>query len=197
MMVPNWIGKGSTVEDPLGHGERAVAWLRRLKHPKNPAKGHPFQLDPWQERIIRRIYGLRNDDGTRIVRRVVLLLPRGNRKTALCAALTLLHLVGPERQDGGLIVSAASAHVQARELFEEAAFIVQADARLSKHLNVRDYTSSITMPAQRCRYVAVASDGKVLHGKTPNVIIADEIHAWEGCASGKHSTRHWSRCPER
>lgn len=113
---------------------------------------------------------------------MVLLLPRGNRKTSLCAAITLLHLIGPERTPGGLIVSAASAHEQALELYNEAALIVQATPSLSKHLQVREYVSRIAFPAARSRYVAVASDGKVQHGKTPNVVIADELHAWEGRA---------------
>lgn len=180
MLSPAWISDNSPIPDPLGYGERAVAWLRRLKHPKNPAPGHPFQLDPWQERIIRAIYGPRNPDGTRVVRRVVLLLPRGNRKTSLCAAITLLHLIGPERLPGGLTISAASAHEQARELFNEAATIVQADKRLGKHLTVRDYTSTIALPAERSRYVAVSSKGNAHHGKTPTVAVLDEIHVWSG-----------------
>jgi phage terminase large subunit-like protein len=182
MLNPPWISDCSPIPDPLGCGERAVTWLRRLKHPKNPAPGHRFQLDPWQERIVRRLYGPRHEDGSRVVRRLVLLLPRGNRKTSLCAAITLLHLIGPERAPGNLVVSAASAHEQALELFNEAAMIVQGDRRLQKHLNVRDYVSRIAFPAERSRYVAVASDGKVQHGKTPNVVIADELHAWEGRA---------------
>lgn len=182
MMTPSWISDGSVIPDPLGYGERAVQWLRMLKHPKNPAPGHPFQLDGWLERIIRRLYGPRRADGTRIVRRLVLLLPRGNRKTSLCAAITLLHLIGPEKAPGNLIVSAASAHEQALELFNEAALLVEHDRRLAKHLTVREYTSTITFGRDRSRYRAVASDGKVQHGKTPNVVIADELHAWEGRA---------------
>ncbi|GGA81178.1 terminase [Brucella endophytica] len=185
MMTPSWIDRPEEIDDPHGHGERAVQWLRRLKHPKNPAPGHPFQLDDWQEKVIRRIYGPRHPDGSRVVRRVVLLLPRGNRKTSLCAAITLLHLMGPERLPGGLTVSAASAHVQALELFNEAAMIVQSDPRMSKHLSVREYTSTISFRKERSRYIAVASDGKVQHGKTPNVVIADEVHAWEGRAGQK------------
>ena len=182
MMIPSWIKSGSEIDDPFGYGERAVQWLRRLKHPKNPAPGRPFQLDPFQEQIIRKLYGPRHEDRTRIVRRLVLLLPRGNRKTSLGAAITLLHLMGPERQPGNLIVSAAAAHEQARELFNETALIIGGDKRLNKHLNVRDYTSTIGFPAERSRYIAVASDGKVQHGKTPNVVIADELHAWTGAA---------------
>lgn len=182
MLRPEWLDNPELIPDPFGYGERAVKFLRMLRHPKNPAPGHPFQLDPWQEAVIRAIYGPRNEDGTRIVRRVVLLLPRGNRKTSLCAAITLLHLMGPERLPGGLTVSAASAHEQAMELFLEAAMIVEHDPRLRKRLEIREYVSRIAYPEIRSRYIAVAADGKTLHGKTPNVIIADELHAWEGRA---------------
>ncbi|MAZ27999.1 MAG: terminase [Cytophagaceae bacterium] len=182
MLVPSWINEPDSIPDPEGKGERAVRWLRLLKHPKNPALGHPFQLDPWAENVVRRIYGPRNEDGSRTVRRVVLLLPRGNRKTSLCAALMLLHLFGPESVPGGLIISAASAHEQAMELFNEAAMIVHFDKRLRKYLSVREYVSRIACEKRQSRYVAIASDGKVQHGKTPNVVIADELHAWEGRA---------------
>lgn len=182
MLIPSWITDNSLIDDPFGNGERAVQWLRRLKHPKNPAKGNPFQLDQWQERIIRKLYGPRTEDGRRIVKRLVLLLPRGNRKTSLCAAINLLHLMGPEKAPGNLILSAAAAHEQARELFLETALLVECDKRLSDHLEVRDYISQITFKRDRNRYVAVASDGKTQHGKTPNVIIADELHAWTGAA---------------
>lgn len=180
MLIPSWISGTTEIPDPFGYGQRAVDWLRMLKHPKNPAPGHPFQLDPWAEKTIRRIYGPRHEDGRRIVRRVVLLLPRGNRKTSLAAAINLLHLIGPEREPGGLIVSAASAHEQALELFNETALIIDCDRRLRNHLQIREYVSRISYPKMRSRYIAVASDGKVQHGKTPNVVIADELHAWEG-----------------
>lgn len=180
MMRPGWIDDVENIPDPRGRGEAAVRWLRMLKHPKSRLPGRAFQLDPWQEAVIRRIYGPRHPDGTRIVRRVVLLLPRGNRKTSLGAAITLLHLVGPEREPGGLIISAASAHEQAMELFNEAKLIVTHDRRLDRNLSVRDYVSRISYEKAGTRYIAIASDGKVQHGKTPNVVIADELHAWEG-----------------
>lgn len=78
---PEWIYDGSAIPDPLGHGERAVEFLRRLKHPASTAPGGRFQLLDWQERIVRRIYGPRNPDGSRVVKSVFLMLPRGNRKT--------------------------------------------------------------------------------------------------------------------
>ncbi|WP_375763083.1 terminase large subunit [Bradyrhizobium sp. Pha-3] len=195
MLIPSWIDSGEEIPDPFGYGAKAVDWLRKLKHPSNPAPGHPFQLDPWQERIVLRIYGPRHLDdvyddgilvarkGSRIVRRVILVLPRGNRKTSLAAAMNLLHLVGPEKHPGSLIVSAASAHEQALELFQEAALIIEHDRRLSQHVKIlRGNNHTMTFGKQNIRYKAVASDGKVQHGKTPKVVIADELHAWEGRA---------------
>src|SRR4051794_14774689 len=105
---PSWVDDGSDIPDPLGYGERAVKFIRALKHPKSQRPGHPFQLDPWMERIVRRIYGPRHADGTRIVKTVFAMIPRGNRKTTLGAALALLHSIGPERTPGGQIVLAAA-----------------------------------------------------------------------------------------
>ena len=91
---PAWIYDASPIADPLGYGERAVQFLRRLRHPNSDAPGGAFQLAPWQERIVRRIYGPRHPDGRRIVQNVFFLVPRGNRKTSLAAALALLLLDG-------------------------------------------------------------------------------------------------------
>lgn len=112
----------------------------------------------------------------------MLLLPRGNRKTPLCAAITLLHLIRPERLPGGRIISAASTREQARELFREAALIVENDQRLKKQVPVRDYTSTITFKKERIEYRAIYSDGAGQHKKTPNVVIMDELHAWRAAA---------------
>nr|WP_245803094.1 hypothetical protein [Acuticoccus yangtzensis] len=94
---PSWVFDGSDIPDPLGHGERAVRALRALRHPLSTLPRQAFDLAPWQERVVRRIYGPRHPNGDRIVRKVVLLIPRGNRKTSFGAGLALLHTIGPER----------------------------------------------------------------------------------------------------
>ena len=118
---PEWIFDGSDIPDPLGYGQRAVDFLRVLRHPKSRLAKRAFDLTDWQERIVRRIYGPCHPDGRRIVRNVVMLLPRGGRKTSLGAGLGLLHSIGPERVPGGLALFAASDREQARIGFEEAA----------------------------------------------------------------------------
>lgn len=172
---PAWVFDGSPIPDPLGFGERAVKFLRALKHPKT---GRAFRLDPWQERIVRRIYGPRHDDGTRIVRNVVMMIPRGARKTTLGAALALLHTVGPEKVPGGQVALAAYDREQARIAFDEARGIVSADWRIGAAVRVRDFKHEIIHAKSRATLKAVSSDANAANGRTPAFVLFDEIHAW-------------------
>src|SRR5690606_23118216 len=129
---------GSEIPDPFGFGERAVRFLRALRHPKSHLPGRAFQLDPWQERIVRRIYGPRDEHGHRIVNTVALMLPRGNRKTSLAAALALLHTIGPERIPGGEAIFAAADRKQAGIGFREASGIIREDKRLVAATKLHD-----------------------------------------------------------
>lgn len=190
---PEWIYDGSEIPDPplfrlksgemVGGGERAVRFLRSLRHPKSKSPGRRFELDPWQERIVRRIYGPRHEDGTRIVSTVVLLLPRGNRKTSLAAALSLLHTIGPERSPGGEAIFAASDRKQASIGFREALSIIRADKRVSNAVQVSDAinsTKSITYNKDGTRLETISADGNRQHGRTPNFVLVDELHIWRG-----------------
>lgn len=180
---PAWIYDGSDIPDPFGYGARAVEFLRALRHPKSILPNRAFQLDPWQERIVRRIYGPRHEDGTRIVSRVALLLPRGNRKTSLAAALALLHTIGPERRPGGEAIFAAADRKQAGIGFREAAGIIREDRRLVSAVNIYDAHNAPKKLLYRkdASYLEVISgDGGPQHGRTPGFVLADEIHIWKG-----------------
>lgn len=180
---PAWVFDNSPIPDPLGHGERAVEFLRRLRHPASNAPKRRFQLAPWQERIVRRIYGPRHADGTRIVKDVFLMVPRGNRKTSLAAALALLHLFGPERVPAGQIIFAASDREQAGIGFREAAEIVRMGKTLkaaSRIYDAHNSSKSIKSKIDGSTLKAVSSDGRAQHGTTPTFILADEIHVWKG-----------------
>ena len=180
---PAWIYDDTPIDDPFGYGERAVAFLRLLRHPKSRAPGRAFQLDHWQERIVRRIYGPRHPNGDRIIKTVVLLLPRGNRKTSLSAALALLHTIGPERVPGGEAIFAAGDRTQASIGFREAANIVREDKRLIAATTIYDAHNSakkIVLDRDGSFLEIVSSDGKRQHGRTPGFVLADELHIWQG-----------------
>lgn len=180
---PAWIFDGSPIDDPDEHGKRAVEFLRRLKHPNSTAPKNAFQLYDWQERIIRRIYGPRHADGRRVVETVFWMIPRGNRKTSLAAALALLHTIGPEKVPAGQVIFAASDREQAGLGFKEAANIVRMDKRLVAATRIYDAHNSakkITYPKFGVELQAISSDGAAQHGKTPAFVLVDEIHVWKG-----------------
>ena len=52
-----WTFDNSPLPDPHGYGERAVKFISALRHAKSSLPKKQLQLDPWQERIVRRIYG--------------------------------------------------------------------------------------------------------------------------------------------
>lgn len=172
------ISDDTEIPDPFGYGERAVQFLRALRHPKSTLPKMAFDLSPWQERIVRAIYGPRHEDGRRIVRTVAIMLPRGNRKTSLGAALALLHTIGPEALPRGECMAAASDRSQARIAYEEALSIIRCDTRMDGRLHLTDSKNRIRNPKIGAFFEAISADAKTAHGHTPVFALVDELHAW-------------------
>lgn len=179
---PAWVFDGSQIDDPFGFGEQAVQFLRSLSHPQSTLPGLAFQLDPWLERIVRRIYGPRHPDGKRIVKDVWLQVPRGNRKTSTAAALALLHLLGPEAVPQGQAYFCAADRKQAEIGFLEALGIIRADKNLSDVVSVNNPkigTKSIQSHLDGSILETTTSDGDKFHGTSPTFVMCDEVHIWK------------------
>jgi len=179
MSRPAWLFDESPIPDPLGYGQRAVDFLRALRHPKSKLPGRAFQLDPWVERLVRRIYGPRDADGQRQVRTVFAMIPRGARKTSVGAALIALHTFGSERVPNGQVVSAAADSKQAQIAYDEALGIIHAMPEVAGKLQIRVGTHKIRHPKKGATYESISSDGATQHGRTVNFLLSDEVHAWK------------------
>lgn len=176
---PDWIYDGTVIEDPFGHGDRAVDFLKRLRHPKSRLPDEAFDLPFFWERIVRRIYGPCDSKGRRLVKTVFCLLPRGARKTTMGAGLSLLHTFGYERAIGGQALAAASAEDQATIAFDEALAITKATPWLAKAARPTESTLLLEHPKSGSVFRAISSDGGAQLGKTPNFVLADELIAWK------------------
>lgn len=178
MSGPAWLTDDSPIDDPDGRGERAVRFIRNLRHHEGRLAGRKFQLHEWQERIVRRIYGPNDESGRRQVRTVFILLPRANGKSSLCAALALLHLFGPERDEAGQVVAAAADREQASIVFNAAARMVRQDATLSRITRITDSVRRIAHPKSASTFKALSHEIGTKHGLSLSCLIADEVHAW-------------------
>lgn len=155
--------------------DRIIAFIEQLTVPSGEGQGGKFKLRDWQKRFIRDIYEPHGKGGLRTVRRAILSIARKNGKTALIAALVLVHLIGPESVQNGEIYSAANDREQAAQVFKVAAQIVRADPELSDLLKVVDSTKHIACFANGSFYKAMSAEAGTKHGLNPTFVIFDEL----------------------
>jgi phage terminase large subunit-like protein len=110
-------------------------------------------------------------------REFVALLPRGQGKTTLLAAIALHHLITVEN---AAVYCAASSREQARILYEAAAAFARRyedEHVIVRHLELR-WCDEPDEPNVFSRHLRVlAADAPRLHGLTPSLAIIDELHA--------------------
>jgi phage terminase large subunit-like protein len=136
--------------------------------------GKPFIPEPWQERILRDVFGWkRTADDTRRFRTVYLEVPRKNGKTTLAAGLAL-YLLLCDGEDRPQVYSAAGDRAQARICFESATGMVQKDKRLTDQ--AKCWKHRITGESLGGFYTAVSSEAYSKHGFNASGIIFDELH---------------------
>lgn len=155
--------------------DRVIRFIECLTIPSGVGAGGPFKLRKWQKKFIRDIYEPCDTDGRRLVRDAVLSMGRKNGKTAIIAALVLVHLVGPEAVTNGEVYSGANDREQAGIVFKFAAQFVRADPELSALLTVVDSTKRIVCPGNGSFYHALSREAGTKHGLNPTFCIYDEL----------------------
>lgn len=153
----------------VSRGERNIAWIEKYCYvPEGKLVGKPFKLRDWQKKIIRGIY----DSPTR---RALISFGRKNGKTALMAALLLLHLVGPEARRNSQLFSAAQSRDQASLLFSLAAKMVRLNVDLAPHILVRDSAKQLFCKELGTLYRALSADASTAFGLSPVFVVHDEL----------------------
>lgn len=148
-------------------------FIQALKVPSGKGEGKRFKLRRFQKDFIRSVYS--EKDGKRIVRRAILSMARKNGKTMLTAALSLVHLIGPERTINGEIYSAANDREQASIVFRYAAQLVRAESDLQQYVKIIDSTKTMLAMGTGSVYRAVSAEAGTKFGLNPTVVIYDEL----------------------
>jgi phage terminase large subunit-like protein len=160
MPRPEWLFDDSPIPDPSGRGAAAVRFLNLLQLTEGRFAGQRDWLQPWQERLVRRIYGDVAESGRRRIRSVFCMIPRGSGKTTLASGLALLHLLSQrESEAAGQVIIAAGDREQASICFNSARRMVQSDPRLARITNVTDSLKLIRHPRTDGVLKAISSGG--------------------------------------
>ena len=144
-----------------------------LKHGKGTHAGKPFILLPWQKEIITALYGYYNKDGLRRYRNGLVLIPRKNGKTTLCAGLCLYELLFGEKN--GEIYACANSRDQARIIFGIATDMVATSQALSRRIKI--YKNALYNPKTRSTFRVLSRDANTALGLNASFVIFDELLA--------------------
>src|ERR1051325_10390546 len=156
--------------------QKAVDFFEtKLVHVEGALAGQPFLLQPWQESIIRRLFGTLRPDGTRQYRSAYIEIPRKNGKSTLCAGIALYLLV-EDGEPGAQVYSAAVDKSQASIVFDSARAMVEASPYLRGR--VLPFRGVMETVENRGRYRVLAADSKGTkpHGRTVQGAVVDELH---------------------
>jgi phage terminase large subunit-like protein len=177
-MTPIFAPDPALYPDPDGRAERICRFVRRLRLWEGRFAGNLFALSPFQEAIIRRIYGPSAPDGGRLVRTACIWIPRGNAKTTLASALALAHFMGPESEAGGQVIQAAADRENAGIAFKHSWEMVKQDAALMSRVSPIESRKLLNHPRTASVLKAISSEAYSKHGMNVSFFLADEVHAW-------------------
>lgn len=169
------MAKAHPRQPAAARSERIIAFIERLHVPSGIGQGEPLVLREWQKQLIRETYDPVDAKGNRRIRRALWSVARKNGKSALAAALLLVHLVGPEAKQNGEVYSVASDRNQAAQVYKMASQMVQLDPELNQMCKCLDTTKRIVSYQLGSFYQSLAADARRLHGFNPTFVIYDEL----------------------
>ncbi len=102
-------------------------------------------------------------------------MARKNGKTALIAAIVLVHLCGPEAGVNSEIISAANDREQAGMVFNYVSQIIKRSPALGKVLKVIASKKRVVYHGRNNVYYAISAEVGTKHGMNPAVVIYDEL----------------------
>ena len=155
--------------------DRAVSFIEMLPHTKGEWEGKPFWLLPWQETIIRDLFGVVREDGTRQFRTAYIEIGKKNGKSELAAAIAL-YLLYADNEPSAEVFSAAADRQQASIVYDVARRMTEMTPALLKRSKVMAATKRIVNYSNAGYYQVVSADVGGKHGYSISGLIFDEIH---------------------
>lgn len=174
--------------------DRVVAFFEQLRHIDGQFYNKPFNLLAWQEELIREVYGVVKEDGTRQYKVIWLEIPKKNGKTEIGAGTTLFGTFADGEMNGEVYGCAAD-RGQASILYNVATKMVDLVPALKKRARKKDSIKKIEDRVSGSFYEVLSAEAYTKHGFKPSGIAFDEIHAqpnrdlWDVMTFGTGATR--------
>ena len=156
--------------------QRAVDFIRCLKHTKGQWRGVPFDLLPWQDEIIRDLFGTVKETGYRRYNTAYIEIPKKNGKSELAAAVALLMTCG-DGEWGAEVYGCASDRQQASIVFDVAVDMVDQCPALRKRIKPVMSVKRLVYKPTNSFYQVLSAEAYTKHGLNVHAVVFDELHA--------------------
>lgn len=153
----------------------AVNFIECLSHTKGTWAGKPFKLLPWQEQIIRDLFGIVKKDGYRQFNTAYIEIPKKMGKSELAAAVALLLCCG-DFEERAEVYGCAADRQQASIVFEVAADMVRMCPALNKRVKILASQKRIVYLPTNSFYQVLSAEAYSKHGFNIHGVVFDELH---------------------
>ncbi len=158
-----------------GAADYAVNFIQCLSHTKGTWAGKPFDLIPWQEQIIRDIFGILKPNGYRQFNTAYIEIPKKQGKSELAAAVALLLTCG-DGEERAEVYGCAADRQQASIVFEVAADMIRMCPALAKRCKILSATKRIIYIPTNSFYQVLSAEAYSKHGFNIHGVVFDELH---------------------
>ncbi|MGO5163267.1 terminase large subunit [Fusicatenibacter saccharivorans] len=155
--------------------DRAVKFIENLCHTKGKWAGKRFWLLPWQEQLIRDIFGIVKPDGYRQFRTAFVEICKKVGKSELAAAVAL-YLLYADNEPSAEVYGAAADRQQASIVFDVARQMVEMSPALLKRSKLMTATKRIVNYGNSGYYQVLSAEVGGKHGFSVSGLVFDEIH---------------------
>lgn len=159
-----------------GKARRTVEFINCLKHTKGRWRGQPFELLPWQEKIIRDVFGTVKENGYRQYNTAYVEIPKKNGKSELAAGVALYMTCG-DNEWGAEVYGCASDRQQASIVFDVAVDMVDQCPALKKRIKPVMSVKRLVYQPTNSFYQVLSAEAYTKHGLNVHAVIFDELHA--------------------
>lgn len=156
--------------------QRAVEFIRCLKHTKGRWRGQAFDLLPWQETIIRDVFGTVKEDGFRQYNTAYVEIPKKNGKSELAAGVALYMTCG-DNEWGAEVYGCASDRQQASIVFDVAVDMVEQCPALKRRIKPVMSVKRLVYKPTNSFYQVLSAEAYTKHGLNVHAVIFDELHS--------------------
>ena len=153
----------------------AVNFIECLCHTKGTWAGKNFELIPWQEQIIRDLFGTIKPNGYRQFNSAYIEIPKKQGKSELAAAVALLLCCG-DGEERAEVYGCAADRQQATIVFDVAADMVRMCPALSKRVKILSSQKRIIYLPTNSFYQVLSAEAYSKHGFNIHGVVFDELH---------------------